>query len=468
MPHTQNPSSMSSRLDRMAWRPIHTRITLALGVGWLLDAFEVNIVGSVLDVLQRIWRLTNLEASAIVSVWLFGLMIGALFFGYLADRYGRKKLFIVTLLLYSIATVISALSPGYGFFLAFRFLTAIGVGAEYSAINAAIGEFIPARYRGRANALVMNFWPVGTIAAAGITLYLINLFPPSIGWRFAFGLGAVIALFALWARRVLPESPRWLLLQGRAAEADAVVDSMSSIPFRPNEPDVTGDGAGASPSGRPISGPGFGRQLLGLIREHPGRLALGCALDFTEAAGYYGIFAFLPLIVLPQVGIGERQVPLFFLWGNLGALVGGIVAALGLDGLGRKPTVTGFYALAAAAMLLMGVATLAGSAPGVLWTFIAVNFAATGSWISAYPTFSEIFPTSQRSTGIGASVAFGRIGAALAPPLLVYIAGRSLGAAFGVLAGVYILGALAMVPWWILGPEGRGQSLETLAPEAEA
>jgi len=140
MPNGQSPDAVGTRLDRLAWKPIHTWITLALGIGWLLDAFEVNVVGNVLGVLRDLWHLSDSQASAIVSVWLVGLMIGALFFGYLADRFGRRKLFLITLLLYSCATVISALSPGYWFFLVFRFLTAIGVGAEYSAINAAIGR----------------------------------------------------------------------------------------------------------------------------------------------------------------------------------------------------------------------------------------------------------------------------------------------------------------------------------------
>ena len=130
-------------------------LTLALGIGWLLDAFEVNVIGNVLGILKKLWQVTDVQASALVTVWLIGIMIGALLFGYLADRFGRRKLFILTLLLYSGFTVISALSPGYYFFMVFRFLTAIGVGAEYSAINAAIGEIIPARFRGRANATVI-------------------------------------------------------------------------------------------------------------------------------------------------------------------------------------------------------------------------------------------------------------------------------------------------------------------------
>lgn len=455
--------SLGQRLDRLPWTPLHTRLTLALGVGWLLDSFEVNIIGNVLGILQKLWKLTAVEASALVTVWLVGIMVGALLFGYLADRFGRRKLFILTLLLYSGFTVLSALSPGYFAFLGFRFLTAIGVGAEYSAINAAIGELIPARYRGRANAAVMNFWPVGAIVAAGVTLYFINLLPPAVGWRLAFALGAVIALFTVWARRVLPESPRWLLPRGRRAEALAVVERMEAggsklIAQRP----VGGAVTEALQSTRaPV--PGFIAQVRLLIRDHPGRLALGSLLDFSEAAGYYGIFAFLPLVVLPRIHIAAKQVPVFFIIGNLGAAAGGALAAASLDKAGRKVTVTLFYATAALSILGMGVATLRANSSGVLWAFVVANFCATGSWVSAYPTFSEIFPTTLRSTGIGFSVAFGRIGAALAPPLLVLLAQHaSIMTAFEVLAAFWALGAVVMIPWCLWGPEGRGQSLEVL------
>ena len=446
---------LAALLDGLSWQPVHTRITLVLGLGWMLDAFEVNIIGGVLGILQKLWNVTTEQASLLVSVWLVGIMVGAFLFGYCADRFGRRRLFIVTLLVYAGFTVVSALSPGYYAFLAFRFLTAIGVGAEYSAVNAAIGELIPARYRGRAAAAVMNFWPLGSILAGVITLYFINVLPASIGWRFAFALGAVIALFSVWARKTLPESPRWLAGRGRGRAAESVSAQIAGG-ARQFTPVVSGEDpapAGVLPD------------LRQLVARHFGRLTLGCLLDFSEAAGYYGLFALLPLVVLPRLHVADEMVPWFFIIGNVGAAIGGLIAAVMLDRAGRKVTVTAFYLLAAGSMLLLGRAAMDESTSGVLFAFTVANLCATGSWIAAYPTFSELFPTRMRATGIGASVAFGRIGAAIAPPLLVAVAQASMSAAFGLLAAFWLLGAVAMIPWSIWGVEGRGKSLEALAAD---
>ena len=422
----------------------------------MLDAFEVNIVGGVLGVLQKLWQLTAEQASLMVSAWLVGIMVGALLFGYLADRFGRRRLFIVTLLIYSTFTVVSALSPGYGAFLIFRFLTAVGVGAEYSAVNAAISELIPARYRGRAAAAVMNFWPLGSIVAGLLTLYFVNALPAAVGWRVAFALGAIIALFSIWARKALPESPRWLAGRGQRDAAAAIAREIAG-----GTSDFSGR-TGVNPS---LSrGTSFLAELTLLVRHDFGRLALGCLLDFSEAAGYYGLFTLLPLIVLPHLHVADEAVPWFFVIGNVGAAAGGAIAALMLDKVGRKATVTGFYLLAATSMLAMAQATVTESAAVVMVVFTLANFCATGSWIAAYPTFSELFPTHRRATGIGFSVAFGRIGAVIAPPLLVALAQHfSILAAFGVLGGFWLLGAVAMIPWSIWGIEGRGQPLEVIA-----
>ena len=449
---------LAAVLDGLSWRPTHTRITLVLGLGWMLDAFEVNIIGGVLGILQKLWDVTAEEASLLVSVWLLGIMVGALLFGYLADRFGRRRLFIVTLLVYSGFTVVSALSPGFYPFLLFRFLTAIGVGAEYSAVNAAIGELIPARYRGRAAATVMNFWPLGSILAGVITLYFINVLPASIGWRFAFALGAVIALFSVWARKALPESPRWLAGRGRIRAAEALSSQIAT--------DVRAFDRAAGDEQSDAAQAGLLAQLGQLMGRHFGRLSLGCLLDFSEAAGYYGLFAILPLVVLPHLHVADETVPWFFIVGNVGAAIGGLIAAALLDTAGRKITVTGFYVLAAASMLGLSHAALSESVSGVLLAFTVANLCATGAWISAYPTFAELFPTRMRATGIGVSVAFGRIGAAIAPPLLVAVAEHtSTAAALGLLAAFWLLGAAAMIPWSIWGREGRGQALEALAAD---
>jgi MFS family permease len=297
-----------------------------------------------------------------------------------------------------------------------------------------------------------------------LSLWFITVLPPSVGGRIAFGLGAIVALFSLWARRALPESPRWLAARGRVAEAEKVSAEIAGDPPAP--------AAVAEPTAHTAEDPyglaaGFSARIGALIRNHPGRLALGCALDFSEAAGYYGLFAILPLVVLPRLHIPDRDVPWFFIIGNVGAGIGGLIAAWALDRAGRKATVTGFYALAAAAMLAMAWATEGGSATGVMLAFTIANLCATGAWIAAYPTFAELFPTGMRATGIGASVAFGRIGAAIAPPLLVAVAeATSVTAAFAAIAGCWLIGVAAMVPWAVWGPEGRGRALEALSPEA--
>lgn len=450
------------RLDGARWNGAHTAITAALGIGWLLDAFEVTIVNNVISVFKRLWHLSNLQASWVLSIWFVGLMIGAFLFGYLADRYGRKRLFLATLVLYGSFTFLTAFAWNYSSLMLLRLVTAVGVGAEYAAINAAISEFIPARHRGKANAAVMNFWSLGAIVAALASLLLLNHLPLDLGWRVAFCFGALVAVFAALARRYIPESPRWLLARGKAAAAEAVVADIE----RGRLTGPSGDAAHAAErkEGSDRHGHGIWRQTRELMRRHPGRLALGAVLDFSEAAGYYGLFAFLALFILPQVRVGAGFVPWFYLIGNLGALAGGVAVTILLDKAGRKVTVTGFYALAALGVLVLAATTMTGDWRWVLAGFTLCNLFATGAWVSAYPTFSELFPTHLRSTGIGLSVAFGRIGAFAAPLLLTSVAdAHGMLAALGLLAAFWLLGACAMLPWCYFGIEGKAVSLEALS-----
>jgi MFS family permease len=437
---------------------VHTAITIALGIGWMLDAFEVTIVNNVISALRELWRLTSLQASWILSIWFVGIMVGAYLFGYLADRFGRRKLFLLTLLLYGFFTFLTAFASGYFSFMALRLLAAIGVGAEYAAINAAISEFIPARHRGKTNATVMNFWPVGAILAALVTLYLLNNLPHDIGWRAAFGFGALIALCTGLVRRYIPESPRWLLSQGNTAAAEKIVANIESGNFGKTAAAIRRN----SEIKRQIR-PNLWRQSSELVAGYPGRLILGCLLDFSEAAGYYGLFAFLALFILPALAVPSQVVPWFYLIGNVGALFGGVIAAVSLDRIGRKITVPGLYSMTALGTLLLAAATLTKDWRWVLAAFTVANLFATGSWISAYPTFSELFPTRLRSTGIGVSVAFGRIGAFCAPIALTVTANTAgVLAALTLLAAFWLIGAIAMIPWYFRGVEGRGRSLEAL------
>ncbi len=449
---TENP--LLRALDAASWRPIHTKLTMALGIAWLLDAFEVTIIGSILPTIAEQWDLSHLQQVSLVAIWLLGILVGAQGAGILADRFGRRRLFLLTLVFYATFTFLSAFSVNYAMLMALRFLTAIGVGAEYSTINAAISECIPARYRGRANAAVMSSWGVGGLLAATIGGAAISAFPADTGWRVGFGIGAVMALTALFARRALPESPRWLLRRGLPDEAQRVVRDLT----------------GASVESASIS---YVREHAGsigsLLRRAPRQAALGAALDFAEAAGYYGLFAFFTVLVAETAGIAPREVPVYYLWGSVGALVGGIAVAALMDHFSRALTVTTTYLLAAGSLVILAVATGAGSSGGVLWAFVLANAAATAAWVSAYPTFTELFPTPLRSTGIGFSVSVGRLGAALASIGLVEVAAVfNLAAAFGLLAGVWVLGVVAMRLWVRSGvPDGAKVPLERLEPDLE-
>ncbi|MEO8808755.1 MAG: MFS transporter [Rhodanobacter sp.] len=448
--------SIGLRLDGLRWNRFHTVALMVLGVGWGFDAFEVTLISNVLGVLREQWQLSATQMSWIFGVWFLGLMLGAFVFGWVADRFGRRRVFLASLLIYGVFTALTAAAPSYHWLLALRLLTAIGVGAEYAAINGAISELMPAAVRGRAGALVMNFWSIGAMLAALLSLVLLAALPPQYAWRAVFGFGAVIALMTLVFRRHLPESPRWLESQGDSAAAADIVDRIAHGQIRFSET--------PHDSGTTLSRPKAWAGLRTLWRLYPGRLALGCTLDFAEAAGYYGLFAFLPLVVLPALHLKTNALPWFYLVGNFGALAGGLVVAWLLERWGRKPTVTTCYGMTALAMLALAAV----SAWGTGWIFagfVLANLLATASWVGAYPTFTELFPTSLRTTGVGTSVAVGRLGA-LASPFLVATVGARYGVAAAVLllTGFWLLGFVTMLIWSWRGVESRGRGLDSLAP----
>lgn len=448
---------MLATLSELRWNRFHTIVVLLFGLGWALDSFEVTLIGNVLGALRQRFDLGADAMSVILAAWFVGLMIGALGFGALSDRFGRRRIFLASLVLYGVATLITGFAPDITSLLALRLIAGIGVGAEYSAINAAIAELVPSRSRGRAAAIVLNFWPIGSFVAALLAWLVLSTLPPDLGWRVVFGLGGVIALSAAWFRRHLPESPRWLLRAGRGEDAASIVAGIEA--GLTNVP---------TPRALPVL-PRVRREAskIGLLlRQYPGRVALGATLDFAEASGYYGLFAFLPIVVLPALHLPAARLPLFYLLGSIGAAIGGLAAAALLDRIGRSWTVGCFYLATAVGMFGFAAATSLG--PGAIMTgFAIVNLLATGSWIAAYPTFSELFPTALRATGIGGSVAVGRVGAALSPFLVGYVGARSMPAALIMLALFWLLGAAAILIWRVRGGiEACGLALEQVAPEA--
>lgn len=461
------------RLDGMRWNRFHTRACAVLGLGWGMDAFEVTLVGSILGVLGPLWHLSGFALSAILGAWFAGIMLGALGFGMLADRFGRRSVFLASLVVYGAVTCATAFAPDLLVLLALRFVAGVGVGAEYSAVNAAIAELMPRARRGFAASFVMNFWSVGTLAAALLAWAVFAVLPADFGWRVVFGAGGLVALASFWFRRRLPESPRWLLAQGRPAAAAAVVEAiaqgMSLVTLAASdraERSDRVDGLGWRPNLLAVRRMGGGvRHFAGFLRAQKGPLALGCVLDFAEAGGYYGLFALLPLAVLPRLHLAAAALPPFYIAGSFGALLGGVGVSFLLDRLGRKRVVSFCYGATAIACLVFAEIATQGTG-AIVAGFVVVNLLATASWVSAYPTFSELFPTSMRASGIGVSVAVGRIGAVISPFLIAYAGTFSLAAALGVLAGFWAIGFLAMLVWCFLGIEARGLSLERISRPA--
>lgn len=451
---------IGARLDRAPWQRLHTTILIALGAGWLFDSFEVQMFSSAVGPLGDHFGASVFERDAVLAVWLGGILIGAVVGGRLADRFGRRQLFVATLLWYAGFTVLTGLSPNLDFVYGFRFLAALGVGAEYSIINAAIAEFMPARVRGKANALVMNFWPVGAIFAGLLAYFALDTLALSntVSWRYMFVLGGLVALVVLFFRRRIPESPRWLASQGRTGEAELIVQRLEGVPHR--------SGPLAGETGDPLTLLSTRSALAELLHHYPGRLALGALLDLAEAFGYYGLFALMSVVVLPQIHISQSGIPIFYIIGNVGALAGGLLMASLFDRVGHRRMVGSCYLLSAVALAVLAVATQSGSTLWVTLAFVVANGVGTAAWTSAYPMFTELFPTHLRGVGVGTSVAVGRIGAivgTLALPTLAADLGAT--ASYLLVAAFWLVGAIAVgVTALGGGPDPSRQSLEDVAP----
>ncbi len=450
-------TNLTVRLDRLPWGRFHTVVTIALGLGWMLDAFETNIIGSVLGQVRQVWHLSKAQGFDLVSSWVLGMAVGAILFGYYSDRQGRKKMFIFTLVWYALFSVVTAVSWNFYSLLAFRFLAAVGVGGEYSAVTAAMVEFIPKKHRGKTSALILAGFPVGGMISALAADFFLNHFSAGVGWRLGFGVGALLAVVGLWVRYAIPESPRWLISHGQGGEAEKIVSAVENsvaaekgIVLEPVAEFVSVGNERHS----------FARQMSELFSRYRWRLALACSLNFAQASVVYGIMALLSVVILPHVNVPAARMPFFYFVGSLAALGGSLLAAVLLDTWGRKGTVFAGYTLATAGLIGL---YFAATPTAVLLGYAFVQFCLIGASNSSYVVTSEILPVRNRATGLGLAVAAGRVGAFTAPILLSLA--PSPGLALLTLTAMTLPGPVAALFWCFKGVEPNRRSLEEVSNE---
>ncbi|MDA8296159.1 MAG: MFS transporter [Actinomycetota bacterium] len=459
------------RLDRLPWSRFHWRIVIGLGTVWILDGLEVTIVGTVAA------RLTSHGSGISISsgqvglaggAYVAGACLGALIFGYLTDRFGRKRLFMITLGIYIVCTAATGLSFTWWYFMIFRFLTGMGIGGEYASINSAIDELIPARARGTIDLSINGSYWAGSIAGSALALVLLDeaLLPADVGWRLAFGMGVVLGLFVLLVRRNVPESPRWLFLHGREEEAERLLDAI--------EKEVTEQtGAELAPVRRSIEVEPRERTPLSEIaatatHRYPKRAVLALALFVGQAFIYNGITFNIGTLLGTFFGVASGAVPLFTIVYGASNLAGPLSIGRLFDTIGRRPMISGTYIGSAGLGALLAVLFLSKGSLNA-WTFMALLlatfFLASAGASAAYLTASEIFPMEMRALAIALFYAIGTaLGGILGPLLFAgFIASGNrhlVALAFFIGAGVMAIGGIAEL---FFGVKAERAELEDIA-----
>jgi MFS family permease len=439
-------TDIPARLDRLPWTAFHTLVVVALGVTWILDGLEVTLAGSIAGALQQspVLHFSAAEVGAVGSAYLVGAVAGALGFGYLTDRFGRRRLFFVTLGLYLTATAATALAWNFWSFAVFRVLTGAGIGGEYAAINSAIQELVPARFRGRTDlAINGSFWLGAALGAFGaVTLLQPGRLPADLGWRAAFGIGAVLGLAVLLLRRHIPESPRWLLLHNRLPEAERVIAGIE----RRAGCTAANDGPAAKPLRLAVaSRPPLTRMALAILHDYPRRAALGLVLMASQAFFYNAIFFSYALVLTRFYRIPAADIGWYILPFALGNFVGPLALGPLFDVIGRKPMITLTYAISGALLAVVGWLFREGGVDAreltLCWT--GIFFFASAAASSAYLTVSESFPLEVRALAIALFYALGTgLGGAVSPWLFGVLVGS--GERGAVFAG-YLFGAVLMI-----------------------
>ncbi|MFG2743207.1 MFS transporter [Streptomyces chartreusis] len=417
-------TDIPARLDRLPWSRWHWTIVIGLGTVWILDGLEVTVVGSIAPRLSEpgsglpitSGQVTGLAAALYVA----GACLGALFWGRLTDRWGRKKLFMITLAVYLAATALTAVSFDTWWFFLFRFLTGFGIGGEYAAINSAIDELIPAQYRGRVDLMINGSFWLGAVGGSLMAIVALDtaILPADIGWRLTFALGAVLALVILLVRRHVPESPRWLLIHGRDAEAERIVTAIESkVEAERGEPLPRPEGELTIRQRRSVSFLEIGRTVFSKYRR---RAILGFSLFIGQAFLYNAITFGFGAILATFFDVPTGDTGYYFAVIAVGNFMGPLLLGRLFDTVGRRVMISSTYLLSG--LLLFGTAWLfdqgALNATTMTACWCAVLFFASAGASSAYLTVSEIFPMETRAMSIAFFYALGTAAGGISGPLL--------------------------------------------------
>src|SRR3954454_5172955 len=471
-------SLIPARIDRLNWAPFHTRMVIALGIAWVLDGIEITIAGAVAAVLtdDATLGLSTTQVGAIATVYLLGEVFGALFFGHLSDKWGRKNLFIVTLGVYLAGNALTAFTWDNSllsliFLYGTRFLAGAGIGGEYAAINSAIDEMMPAKYRGRVDIAVNGTYWAGAILGTLSTFILLNKIDINIGWRIGFLLGPIIGALIWNLRRHLPESPRWLIMHGREQEAE------DNIKLIEDEVEASGQTLDRVDDSRAIDiKPGEDEGYIALVKvlfsKYPSRSILSATLMITQSFLYNAIFFTYTLVLTKFYGVSASDAPLYLIAFCVGNLVGPLLLGPLFDTVGRRKMISGTYLLAAVLLAITAVMFKAGSLNAFTQTvaWCVIFFFASAGASAAYLTVSEIFPLEVRAKAIAVFFAIAQCFGAIGPVFYGALIGdgsdpTKLFIGYLIGAGVMIVGGLVEV---FLGVDAEGKSLEDVAPPLSA
>src|SRR4051794_18518780 len=465
-----------ARLDRLPWSRFHWMVVIGLGTVWILDGLEVTIVGSIAARLTSKDSGLGLSDSQVLTagaIYVAGACVGALFFGQLTDRLGRKKLFLATLVLYLVATIATAFAGSAAYFFIARFFTGAGIGGEYAAINSAIDELIPARVRGRVDLVINGSYWLGAAAGALGSLLLLDtsIFAPDIGWRLAFGIGAILGVGILIVRRHVPESPRWLFIHGHNDEAERIVGDIER-----EVREETGQELDDEP-GEPIT---VRQRRSGSVREiastafkrYPRRTALGFSLFVGQAFIYNAVTFGLGTFLATFYGVSDARVPIYIALFAVSNFLGPVLLGRLFDTVGRKPMIAGSYLGSAAVLVVLTILFVDGTLG--LWGFmaflLATFFLASAGASSAYLTVSEIFPMETRALAIAFFYAIGTAVGGITGPFLfgkMIESGEASQVAIAFFIGAAVM-ALGGVVELLYGVKAEQQELEGIAEPLSA